>query len=248
MSTTDDAPPPTGHNAPPPYDADALAALKAEVVGCQTAAADWRKVEITAQHDAEKANDFLTGVRGLFKRVDGQRKADKAPHDTAAKAVDAAFKPLIEALTAIGDEIKAKLTAFAVAEERRQREAAEAARRAAEEEARRAQEEAARAAARGDILAEMEAQAAADAAEKAKAERAPVKAGIASSTGAGRTAALRTIREAEITNILLLFGHYRQHPDVAATLLRLANADIRAAKGADPAIPGITIIEKKAVA
>lgn len=239
-----------GHNNPPPYDAAALAALRTEVVGCQTANAEWKAKPIEAKADAEKANDFLTGVRGLFKRVEERRKADKEPHAEAAKAVDAAFKPLLDALEQIGADIKAKLTAFAVAEEARIKAEAAAARAAAEEAARLAAEEAAKAAARGDMLAEMEAQQAADAAAKAaeKTAREPARAQIASATGAGRTASLRVSRKAAVANILLLFNHYRNHPDVTETLLRLANADIRAAKGADVKIPGINIIEEKAVA
>jgi hypothetical protein len=39
--------------------------------------------------------------------------------------------------------------------------------------------------------------------------------------------------------------HYRGHADLAECITRLANADIRAAKGAKITIPGIDIIEEQ---
>ena len=39
--------------------------------------------------------------------------------------------------------------------------------------------------------------------------------------------------------------HYRDHPEMDALLVRLANADLRAAKGAEINLPGFEVIEEK---
>lgn len=240
-----------GHNsgaAALPYDPERLDDAKARVGRAQEAAAQWRPVEVEDQQTAEKLNDFLAGVRKLEKAVDAEREAQKRPHDEAAKAVQGAFKPLLEVLDKIAKEAKAKLTAFAVAEQKRAAEVAAAQRKAAEEAARAAAQEAAKAAARGDLLGQAEAEEAAKAAEKVATTAVAAPARIGSATGAGRTAALRTTRYGEVTSWPQVYSRYRDHPDVKAVLQRLVDAEIRAAKGAAIEIPGVIVREKQEVA
>ena len=124
-------------------------------------------------------------------------------------------------------------------------------RRAEQEAARKAAEEAERERliaernrnAAAMVEAEEKAKQAAEAAKAAEAE-ARVKVSSATGTGANRTG-LRTVRSARISNINQAMLHYRGHADLVECITRLANADIRAAKGAAITIPGIDIIEEQ---
>lgn len=107
---------------------NALAWLKATKVGDKTTsdtAANWR-----------------ARLLELAKKADKERDAEKRPHDDAAKAVQAKWKPSIDAATDAANQIRDALTAYMRAEEARQRAEAEAKRKAAEEVARKQREEA----------------------------------------------------------------------------------------------------------
>lgn len=82
--------------------------------------------------DAEKAtyaDSLYQRLRKFWKKVDTQRAAEKAPHDTAAAAVQAKYKlPLLDPAETAAKKAKAKLDDFLRAEERRERAAAELAR------------------------------------------------------------------------------------------------------------------------
>lgn len=242
--------PPKDHNQPPPYDDAVLEDLSEKVRDFTDGAGDWSDLkEIETEEQSAKLTDYLSGARGLYKKVDEARKAAKKPHDDAGKAVQDAFMPLLNKLKRSADTAKelqtvwlTKLEKEKAAERQRQIEEAERQRRAAEEAARQAES-------RNDIEGQVDAEAAMKEAEKAeKAAQRDVRVSSKSSTGGGRTTSLRTVREAEITNLRHLFLHYQSHPEVAEVLRRLANADIRAAKGAPVDIPGINIIERKVAA
>lgn len=246
-----DQSPGVGHNGPPPFDATALAEWDAKVKEFVDASSVWNKMDaIETDEHAGQITDQIDGLRGLFKKVDEARKAEKKPHDDAGKAVQAAYSPLLDKLKKAADKLKPKLAAFAEAKAKAEAEArakAEAEAKAATEAAEKALKEAEAA---GDIGAEAEAEAARKEAEKAqKAAARPVSGGVKSATGAGRTMSLRTVKEVEITNVRVLFMHYQDHPEVAETLRRLATADVRS-KDYDPAnpVPGITVTERKVMA
>ena len=242
-------PPPIGHNRPPPYDAEALLVLVNRTDEFMAASTAIRQKAVPIQNEEHAAllTDHIGGLRGLVKQVDEARKAAKKPHDDAAKAVQEAFNPILDRIKRALDFMLNEQTVWLD-----KKAAAEAARKAEEQRiAREKQAEADRlareAAASGDFDAEARAEAAkkeADKLAKEAAKAATVNQGSAS--GAARTVGLVTVRSAKITNINLLFLHYRDRPEVAEVLLRLANADIRAKDVDDSLIQGIEIIETKA--
>jgi type IV secretory pathway VirB10-like protein len=234
-----------GHNNPPPYDPDELAKFDATVTEFLSATQQWLAMDkIETDTHAGQITDQITGLRGLWKKVDEARKAAKKPHDEAGKAVQKAYAPLLEKLTKAADKLKPKLAAYASEKARREAEA----RQKAEEEARAKAESAAaaqkEAEASGDISAQVEAEEAAKEAEQMQKDAARKTAtNVKSASGAGRTMSLRKIPEVEITNINVLFLHYRDHPDVRDLLQRLATAEVRA-KGYDhdkAPVPGINL-------
>lgn len=241
--------PPSGHNNPPPYREDKVAEHNAKAAEFLDVAGKWLDLkEIQTEDQAARLTDFITGVKQRQKATDEDRKADKKPHDDAGKKVQAAYNPIIEKLKKAVERVTPMQTAWLTKlEEQRRAEA-----RRAEEEARRAEAEAARLAqqaeARNDIAGEAEAEEAAKRAAEMKKDAAGLakkRAQVKSATGGGRTTSLRTVRSAKITNVRMLFMHYQAHPDVAECLKRLADAEIRAAKGAPVNIPGIEVIEER---
>lgn len=240
--------PSLGHNRPPPVDPDTLADLVSRTDQFMQASTDIRKyvAPLQSEEHARMLTDHIFGLRGLKKQVDTARKAAKAPFDEGAKVVQETFNPILEridrALAAMLD-VQTEFINRKAAEERERK--AEDARRAevARLEAMAKAEEAAKS---RDIDQEAEAarlqKEADDLAKEAAREK---KVSVGSATGAGRTIAMVTVREAEIVNINLLFIHYRTRPEVTETLLRLANADIRSKDVDESAIPGIKINERQ---
>ena len=246
MTPNEQAPPPAGHNNPPPdlpYDPEKLATCEEKAREFADAAGAWTALgTIETQEQAERATDFIAGGRALLKKIQATQKAAKEPWAAKATAAFDAFKPAIETADRSVKSVLRILDDFLERERVRklkeQREAEDRAR--AEKEA--ARKAAAEAAARGDIAGQVDAEAALKEAEKAekKASKAPeVKAG--SATGAGRTISQREVRSAEITNLTQLFMHFRDHPDVRDTLQRLADAAYRAKGGENAQIPGTTL-------
>ena len=128
MDTLNAAPPPAGHNIPPPYDPEVLASLAAngdEFMQASTAIRQ-KAVPIASEEHAALLTDHIGGLRGLTKKVDEARKAAKKPHDEAGKAVQLAFTPLLDridrALKYMLDEQTAWLNTQAEAERKRKAE------------------------------------------------------------------------------------------------------------------------------
>jgi len=228
-----------------------LAEFQKKVATFLDASNAWLNVEkIETQAQAEQLNDQITGLRGMFNKVEAARKAAKRPHDDAGAAVQKAFTPLTTKLAKAGTDLKKKLQVYIdaeakAAEQRKVEERAEAARLQAE-----ADERARIAAEKNDIGAQVDAEEAAKAAGAAVKEAAKeVKVQVGSASGAGRTTAARTQRHVEVLNINVLFMHYRERPEVLEVLKTLATRDVRA-KGFDPEvtkIPGINVITRKVV-
>lgn len=247
MNDLSNTPAKMGDNRPPIYDPDIYADFDGKVRDFADAAAAWKEAgAIESQEQAEKANDFLAGARKLFKEVDDRRKVEKQPHLDAGKTIDSDFGRLKDLIEKAVAWVKTPLAAYMQEQERiaaQKRAEAEAKARA---EAEAAAEAVRQAEARNDLVGAAEAEEAAKAAEKAAKAAEKIKGGqVGSATGGGRTAALRTVRHAEIANINTAFLTYRAHPEIAETLVRLANADLRSAKGADIDLPGFTIITER---
>lgn len=240
-----------GGNNPPLVDPDLLAQSAAKVAAFTATAEEWVKLgEIQNADQAGRIVDFIGGAKKVKKVIEMAQAAAKKPHMDKATAAYDAFKPFLLTLSRALDKVtplavawEAKERVRLTAEKERQRAEAESLRIKAEEAAAIARETA-------SIAGEVEADALAkEAAKAAKAAAKPVSVQLKSGSGGGRTMAVRTIRTAEITNIRLLFMHFAEHPDVAETLLRLANQTIRAA-GYDPEanpVPGITINNKESL-
>lgn len=235
-----------GANNPPPYDPEVLADLAKRTDEFMAASTAIRQTAVPIQNEEHAAllTDHIGGLRGLSKQVDEARKAAKKPHDDAGKAVQEAFMPLLDRIKRAVDFMLAEQTAWiskkAEAERKRKAEEERIARERQAEADRLARE----AAASGDFDAEARAaQAQAEAERLAKQAAKPATVNQGSATGAARTIGLVKVRSAKITNINLLFLHYRDRPEVAEVLLRLANADIRAKDVDDSLIQGIEIIE-----
>lgn len=187
--------------------------------------------------NAGDANDLIKLAGKLAKDIDAKRKEEKQPHMDAGKSVDAAYNPLKDMATKAVATLKARLAEH-ISEQRRIAEAARIeAERIAAEEARKAELLKADALV-GESAAQDAAQAAIDAAAAKAQEKAA--ANVKGSEGF-RAAGLRTVRKARITDSAKLVNHYSNNAQVIELCERLANADIRAAKGAAIVIPGVEI-------
>lgn len=236
-----------GHNKGPAFNVEAVDALTTEANEIADAASEWAKIEIATETKAGELKDFLDTARAKLKEIEDRRKVEKQPFLDAGRDVDTAFNRVKDIIERAGKLAKAPLETYL----KEQQRIADERRRAEQEAARKASEEAARERliaernrnAAAIIEAEEKTKAAADA---AKAAEAPARAKVSSATGTGSNrTGLRTHRSAQITNINQAMLHYRGHADLAACITRLANADIRAAKGAKITIPGIDIIEEQ---
>lgn len=246
---TDQTPATVGHNNPPAVDPETLEKFATLANDFADAAGEFLdKKVIDNEEDAQLANDLIAGARTNFKAANEARAAAKKPHDDAGKAVQDAFKPLLDKFELTGKKVKAMLTVYL---EKKEAEIAAEARRKQEEADRKAREaaEAAKAAeARNDVAGEVDAAAMAKEAEKAQKEAAraaKAKAQVASASGGTKSVGLRTVRVAKITNINVVFMHYKNRPEVRELLERLATADVRAKDVDETKIPGIEIIEGK---
>jgi hypothetical protein len=250
----DDVPAATGHNNPPQYRADIVEAHAAKANEFLDAGGAWLDLkEITTDEQSGKLTDFISGIKQVAKTVEEDRKQDKKPHDDAGKSVQAAYVPILDKLKLAISKVTPMQTAWLEkveaaqkAEAARQRAEAEAAARAAAEMERRAQ-------ARNDIAGEAEAEEARKkvAQMKRQAERtANAPARSTSATGAGRAVSMRTTWHAELTNPRVAYMHFAEHPEIKATLIRLAEQQARS-QGFDPTkdtIPGVKLNPiKKAV-
>jgi hypothetical protein len=206
--------------------------------------------EIESDEQAQKLNDYITGCRKLFKQIEDQRKIDKQPHLDAGKLVDTTYKALTAPLAKAADRVKPLLTRWSIklaeAERERQCKVQEAA-RAEQEAARKLAEEAA---ARNDVAGEAEAEQAQKDADKAakQAARTSTTGRVASATGGGRTAALRTYYSATVTSRRQAFlALEAEHGGAFDDLIcRIADAAKRADRETE--IPGVKFTEEKRIA
>ncbi|RMF07406.1 MAG: hypothetical protein D6773_03535 [Alphaproteobacteria bacterium] len=234
-----------GHNAPP----SRLPELEKLARDFTDAAGAWMdQGAIDDEASAARANDYVAGARRLWQQIDDERKAEKQPHLDAGRRIDGEYKPLLDMLERSAKEVAARLTDYLKRQEearRKEREAQEAAARAAARaaaEARRAAER------RNDIAGQIEAEQAAEEARRAlDAAAKPVRVSVESDSGGANRRSLRRVRKAKIANISAAFVHYRDRPEVRELIERLANAEIRAARGRAVTIPGIEIIEEEKI-
>lgn len=205
---------------------------------------------------AARANDFIAGAKRLLAEAETARKAEKAPHLAAAKAVDQSWDAIRSRIERVIGVVRPMLDRYlkrkdderraAEAEARRKAEEAEAARRAAEADAIAAQSASAR------IEAEERARENARLAEEAAAEAAKAKepVRVESATGLTRRRSLTTVRKPAITSLATALAHYKDEPELAELIVKFAARDLRAAptvrgKKQIPVIPGIQWVESQ---
>lgn len=191
--------------------------------------------------DAESCGhikDIVDRALRLAKDIEENRKMVKQPHMDAAQAVDAAYNPLRDSVTAAAKTVKGLIESWMIAEKRKaEAEAAEARRKA--EEAARAAEEVDPFLQDAKALAEVHATAAI-AEVKALASNQ-----VTSAAGVSKASSLRKVRTAVVTDSKTLVLHYHDHPDVLGAALKVANAMVRASKGGPVNIPGIEVKEEE---
>lgn len=189
--------------------------------------------------------DLLRDLASFRNRLEESRKAVKAPLLELGKKIDDAAKSFGQEAAAEEKRLSGLVTAFAAEEERKRREAAEAARREAEARARAAAEEARRIAAEEARTArEKQAQEAAKLAAAQAAARAAA-AEEATRFSAPAVSGVKAELDFEVEDIQALHAAMPslvdltpRRRDILAMLARLA------ASGAVPTIPGIKVIEK----
>lgn len=222
---------PKGHNNPPPLEAFSLHIEELFALASGSLAAG----PVTTDEQEAALDMLLDDVRTAKKDADTQRAAEKKPHDDAGKAVQAAWKPLLDRCDAAVAAIKDALTPYREARQRAKDEAA----RKAREEAEAAQKAAQEALRGSDDLEERFA-------AEAELERAAKLTAQANRIGRAATG-LRTHWEAEITDRKAALVHYiTQRPDAFEALIQqLADAD---ARGTRAPVPGVVFHERKRAA
>lgn len=180
------------------------------------------KEPVKDQAAADRLGNHRDRLSKLWKAQDEKRKAEKQPHTDAAKAVDEAYKPMLGRIEEAGTKIKAALTVWLTAEDRRRREE-QAAEFRRQEDARKV----------------------AQAANLPPPEPAPLPEVERPKVGtAGRATALRTYRRAEITDYAKALAHFSETKEVKELIQELANRCARAQID----IPGCSIIEERRAA
>jgi len=159
---------------------------------------DGKPIETEGQ--AEAVATLLDRIRKARRAADDQRATEKRPHDDAAKAIQAAWKPLLDKCDLAADTCKKALTPWQLKLEEEQRQRANEARAAAEKAQREAQ--AALAASRGDDLtARAEAEAKLKDADKASKLAGKLDRAKPQVAGADRAIGLRTAYRTEVTDM-----------------------------------------------
>lgn len=202
-------------------------------------ALSWRGQEITDKNQSIIAEE-IKQVSDVRKRADADRKELIAPWQEKVKETNADYRDVIDIFLAIEADMKKGLQAYLIELEKRKIQE----RKRAEEEFERLNKEAQEL--KDDALLGIEAaRAAGDALqEKERLKRDTAK---AKPEGGGRALGLRTKRKVSVNDYGALVLHYADHYQMKELAEKLANMEIRAAKGRDVRIPGCTVIETKTV-
>lgn len=206
-------------------------------------AMDWLKSSgVKDKTTMDMAANYRARLLELSKKADKEREDKKRPHDDAAKAVQAEYKPLVDTAKNAADTVRDALSTYMAAEDEKARKvAAEAARIENEKrmaDFRRQQEVAAQA--RGATSVDPEIDAMGDMPAMVAPE--PVK--LHAGGQRGKKASLREITRYRLDDYAAALAAVKDHPDVIAAVEKVAFAQARA--GAT--VPGVSsFIEKVAV-
>lgn len=221
----------------PPEDIE----LFREEIDSLKARAEAMATEGVTDDNAGDARDIIGLATKLSKDIDAKRKEVKQPHLDASREIDGTYNPLVTEAKACVTSLRDALQSFVREQERKAAEArAEAERKAAEEAAK------AKAFEDDPLLGERSAKAAKEAESEARMVAAESQAASSVKGSDGfRAMGLRTKREAIVTDWKALVNHYADHPDMQVLAEKLANADIRHAKGRPVTIPGVEVKEER---
>ena len=200
--------------------------------------------EIT-EDNAGEANDLIQLCLQKSKEIDKVRKDEKQPHLDAGREVDGTYNPLVSEAKDLPTGLKGRLSAHLREQERIAQAAAAEAARIAEEE--RLKAEAEKAVSMPADEAEIEEQAEIAEAKAVAAAAQAESARTAKGSHGLRASGLKTKREVVITDPIGLVRHFHKHPDVVEVCLKLAKAQVRAAKGGEVQIEGIAIKEVREI-
>lgn len=121
-----------GHNQPPAFEAHSLHIEDLFTMANGAGAVEDDRAE-------EQLDNLLDDLRRARKDADAERATEKKPHDDAAKAVQAKWKPLLDRCDMATLQIKKLLTPYREAKQRAKDEAARQAREDAERQRQDAQ-------------------------------------------------------------------------------------------------------------
>lgn len=202
---------------------------------------DGEPIETEAQ--AEDVSRLLNMLRKTSNDADEARKVEKKPHDDAAKAVQARWKPMLDRIDLAASTAKKVLTPFLTKKEAAQRAAAEA----AQQEAQRLADAAAQAAEQAnpnDLAGQATVEILRENAAAASKTAARLDKGKAQARGGERAIGLRSKWTATLTDPAAALKHYRERdPDgLKEWLIERAEVDVRCGKRE---IPGFTIKEER---
>lgn len=233
-------------------EADPFDMLKIELAGEIEQVADFLKSPVTTQAAADRLGIWSKRLSDIAKRGDTMRVAEKEPHLTASRDVDAKFRPAIDDAKDWMAKAKKATEAFLIAKKREEEARARAAaaeaerlRREAEEVARAAQKAEAERAAAGEVEDETEAAKRKDAEEASRvelirqAQEAERAAEVRNST-AGRTGArvaLRTEKRAKIVDFDACLAALKNRAEIQEIVQSLANRAVKS--GFD--LPGVEV-------
>lgn len=235
-----------GHNNPP--EPTPIEQARETISLLDVEASAWFDGEpIANERQAEDVARLLDAARKAEKQFDAARKAEKEPHDTAAKAVDAEWKPVITDAKRIVEIAKAAQTTWLIKLDDEKRAREEATRKEAEAkaaEARRLAEEA-----DGSLTAAKARDAAIEEAKKAEAiaQRAANDKANAKGAGMARAVSLRSTWRSAIEDRRLLLNHIaKSAPDDLTAFVEDWAA--KAVRGGARDIPGVRVFEERAAA
>jgi hypothetical protein len=220
-----------GHNI---GDDDEAAALADQIEAAKQGAEIYR--DITSEEEAGKAQSLRARMNELAGQADKIREKQKKPHWDAAQAVDKQWMPLVKEAKAVADQLRKYIESFKTAQLREQRRLEEERRR--EEAARLAEE----ARIREEIRAAEEAgltPVVPPAPEPLPPPPPPITETTVKGTY-GRGAAVRVVKKVTaITDQDALYQSLREHSDLKACLLQLAQLAVQAGQ----TVPGVEVEE-----
>ena len=233
-----------GHNQPPePTPFDAIQVHIEDLT--ETARGFLDGSGVNTQAEADAVSQLMDEARKASKAADTARAEEKKPHDDAAKAVQAKWKPLMESADRVTAICKQALAPFLAAQEAEKRRIAEEARKEAEAKA-AAAAEAARAAEATDLAAREQADALAKEAKAALTAANRAEKDKAHGNGGSRAATLRTTyRPVMVDGVeAARWAWQNRREECEAFFLSLAVVEVRNGKRQ---LPGFDVIAEQSV-